>query len=557
MQQSLDAIIVGAGMAGIYAVYHLRRLGLSVRLFEAGSSVGGTWYWNRYPGARVDIESMEYSYAFSEELQQEWEWSERYAGQAELARYFEFVTDRFDLRRHMQFDTRVDAARYDEAADEWVVETSDGGTHRARFCVMTTGLLSAPNKPDIPGLESFAGAVYHTGLWPKEKVDFTGQRVGVVGTGSSAVQAIPLIAAEAAHLTVFQRTPAYAVPLRNHPMPDEYQRKVKADYAEWRRKERHESFGGWVAVHYAPVEPVATLALDATPEARQALYEDRWRNGGLALYNVYPDVYVNREANETLAEFVRGKIRERVQDPATAALLTPDYPILMKRLIADTNYYETYNRDNVSLVDVSRQPVERITPGGVMVGGQEYACDSLVLATGYDAMTGALTRMHIEGRNGAMITGHWAQRARTYLGLMCAGFPNFFIIDAVGSPSVVFQPVFVAEEQINWVGDCIRQLHASGRRCIEAAASAEDAWGEECERALQATLFPTVNSWYVGANIAGKSHMGLIYLGGMAEYRRWMNDEAAHAYPGFVFDGGRGAQASAAPVPQEAVRSAG
>ncbi len=557
MQARLDAIIVGAGMAGIYAVHHLRRLGLSVKLFEAGSSVGGTWYWNRYPGARVDIESMEYSYAFSEELQQEWEWSERYAGQAELARYFEFVTDRFDLRRHMQFDTRVDAARYDEAADEWVVETSDGATHRARYCVMTTGLLSAPNKPDIPGLESFSGPVYHSGLWPKEPVDFSGQRVGVIGTGSSAVQAIPLIAADAAQLTVFQRTPAYAVPLRNHPMPADYQRKVKANYAEWRRKERHASFGGWVAVHYEPVDLVTTLALEATPEERQALYEDRWRNGGLALYNVYPDVYVNREANETLAEFVRGKIRERVKDPATAALLTPDYPILMKRLIADTHYYETYNRDNVSLVDVSRQPIDCITPQGVKVGANEYACDSLVLATGYDAMTGALTRMHIEGRNGELITDHWAQRARTYLGLMCAGFPNLFIIDAAGSPSVVFQPFFVAEEQINWVGECIQHLEGSGRRCIEAATGAEDAWGEECERALQATLFPTVNSWYVGANIAGKSHMGLIYLGGMAEYRRWINDEAVGGYQGFVFDGAREEQRFASSVPEIAGRKVG
>ncbi len=538
MQQRYDAIIVGAGMAGIYAVYHLQRLGLSIKLFEAGSSVGGTWYWNRYPGARVDIESMEYSYAFSDELQQEWSWSERYAGQAELSRYFEFVTDRFDLRRHMQFNTRVTGARFDEDAAEWVVSTSDGQTHRAQYCVMTTGLLSAPNKPEIAGLEQFKGEVYHTGLWPKEPVDFSGKRVGVIGTGSSAVQAIPLIAEQASHLTVFQRTPAYAVPLRNHPMPAEYQQKVKADYAEWRRKERYESFGGWVAMHYEASGLTTTMALDTSPEERRALYEDRWQNGGLAFYNVYPDVYVNREANDTLAEFIREKIRARVNDPALAALLTPDYPILMKRLIADTNYYEAYNRENVSLVDVSKRPIDTITASGVQANGQHYECDALVLATGYDAMTGALTRMHVEGRGGRLLTDHWAERARTYLGLMCAGFPNFFIIDAAGSPSVVFQPIFVAEEQINWVGDCIQQLAGSGRRSIEARPEAEDAWGDECERALQATLFPTVNSWYVGANIAGKSHKGLIYLGGMAEYRRWFNGEAAEGYPGFLFDGG-------------------
>ena len=538
MQQRYDAIIVGAGMAGIYAVYHLRKLGLSIKLFEAGSSVGGTWYWNRYPGARVDIESMEYSFAFSDELQQEWQWSERYAGQAELSRYFEFVTDRFDLRRDMQFNTRVDSAHFDEAASEWVVHTSDGATHRARYCVMTTGLLSAPNKPEIPGLESFKGPVYHTGLWPKDKVDFSGQRVGVIGTGSSAVQAIPLIAAEAQHLTVFQRTPGYAVPLRNHPMPAEYQQKVKANYAEWRHKERYESFGGWVSVHYEPVPLMTQMALDVSDEERRALYEDRWQSGGLALYNVYPDVYVNREANDTLAEFVREKIRARVNDPATAALLTPNFPILMKRLIADTNYYETYNRDNVSLVDISKQPIETITPNGVKANGQEYECDSLVLATGYDAMTGALTRMDITGRGGVKLTDHWAQRARTYLGMMCAGFPNFFIIDAVGSPSVVFQPIFVSEEQLNWVGECIQHLDANQQRSIEARAEAEDAWGEECERALQATLFPTTNSWYVGSNIEGKSHKGLIYLGGMAEYRRWFHEETARGYPGFVLTSG-------------------
>jgi cyclohexanone monooxygenase len=291
-------------------------------------------------------------------------------------------------------------------------------------------------------------------------------------------------------------------------------------------------------MHYEASGLTTAMALDTPPEERRALYEDRWQNGGLAFYNVYPDVYVNREANDTLAEFIREKIRARVNDPALAALLTPDYPILMKRLIADTNYYEAYNRENVSLVDVSKRPIDTITASGVQANGQHYECDALVLATGYDAMTGALTRMHVEGRGGRLLTDHWAERARTYLGLMCAGFPNFFIIDAAGSPSVVFQPIFVAEEQINWVGDCIQQLAGSGRRSIEARPEAEDAWGDECERALQATLFPTVNSWYVGANIAGKSHKGLIYLGGMAEYRRWFNGEAAEGYPGFLFDGG-------------------
>ncbi|MEN9728222.1 MAG: hypothetical protein RL434_2588 [Pseudomonadota bacterium] len=534
MEKKYDAIIVGAGMAGIYAVYHLRRLGLSLRCFEAGSSVGGTWYWNRYPGARVDIESMEYSFAFSDELQQEWNWSERYAGQAELSRYFEFVTDRFDLRRDMQFNTRVDGAHYDEESNEWEVLTSDGNRHRARYCLMTTGLLSAPNKPDIPGLANFKGAVYHTGLWPKEPVDFSGQHVGVIGTGSSAVQAIPIIAGQARELTVFQRTPAYAVPLRNHAMPEEYQRRVKAEYAEWRRKERYESFGGWVAVDYQPVAPITGSALEATPEERNALYEQRWKNGGLAFYNVYPDVYTNRAANDTLAEFIRAKIRERVKDPATAALLTPDYPILMKRLIADTNYYETYNQEHVHLVDVQKHPIECITETGVQVNGVDHPCDSLVLATGYDAMTGALTRMDIRGKGGESIADHWRLGARTHLGLLCAGFPNLFIIDAAGSPSVVFQPVFVMEEQINWVGECIQNLEASGHVTIEATRAAEDTWSNECERALHATLFPTVNSWYVGANIEGKSHAGLIYLGGMPEYRRWCAEEASRGYPGCV-----------------------
>jgi cyclohexanone monooxygenase len=528
-----DVVIIGAGCCGLHALHHMRENGLRVRLFEAGSGVGGTWYWNRYPGARVDIESMEYSYAFSDVVQQEWNWSERYAAQPELLRYFNFVADRLDLRRDMQFNTRIESTVFDEATERWVLRTASGDVVNATFCLMTTGLLSAPNKPKFKGLESFKGKTYHTGQWPHEGVDFTGQRVGVIGTGSSAVQSIPFIAKQAAHLHVFQRTPAYCVPLRNHPMPEEYQREVKADYAEWRRKERYESFGGWVAVNYKPIDLMTQSALEVTPEERLAVYEDRWKNGGLAFYNIYPDVYSNKQANDTLADFVRGKIRERIKDPKIADLMMPTFPILTKRLIADNNYYETYERENVTLVDVRTTPIDGITANGVRVGEKDYEFDSIVFATGFDALTGALTRMDIRGRNGETLKDHWEGGVRTQFGMMSAGFPNLFIIAAAGSPVPLFHPMLLCEDQLSWITGCIEFLQERKILSIEATAEAEDQWGGLCEETVSRTLFPLTKSWYNGGNVPGKSRSGLAYFGGMKNYRKMCGDAAASGYAEF------------------------
>lgn len=533
----LDVAVIGAGCAGLYAIYHFPRMGLSARLYEAGSGVGGTWYWNRYPGARVDIESMEYSLAFSDVIQQEWEWSERYASQAELLKYFNFVADRLDLRKDIQFNTRVNSATFDEKTNRWVLETSTGERVIARHCVMATGFLSAPNKPTFKGADTFKGKIYHTGEWPHEGVDFTGKRVGIVGTGSSAVQMTPIVAQQAAHLHVFQRTPAYAVPLRNHPMPPEYQKKVKANYGQWRYKERYQSFGGWVAVNYEEVPLTAKSALEVSAEERRAHFEERWKNGGLAFYNTYPDIYSNKDANKTLADFLREKIRERIKDPATAELLMPTIPVLTKRLIADTGYYEAFNRENVSLVDVKTSPIQEITPKGIKVAGKEYELDAIICATGFDALTGALTRMNIRGRGGVSIKEHWDGGARTHLGLMSHGFPNMYIIAAAGSPAPLFQPMLLCEEQIDWVGDCIKFLDRYNFASLEPTAAAEDNWGKLCTAAVESTLFPMTDSWYVGANVPGKSSTGLSYFGGIGNYRKHCAEAAASGYADFILAG--------------------
>jgi len=519
VENKYDVAIIGAGFAGLYGLYHMRELGLKVKVFEAGTNVGGTWYWNRYPGARVDIESLEYSFSFSDVIQQEWVWRERYAAQPELQEYFNFVADRLDLRKDIQFNTRIESAVFDEAANKWVLKTNTGEQIEAEHCIMATGFLSAPNKPPFKGLEKFKGKQYHTATWPVEGVDFTGQRVAVIGTGSSAVQSIPFIAEQASHLHVFQRTAPYCVPLRNHPMQDEYQKRVKANYVEWRYKERYESFGGWVAVNYQPIPLNTKSALEVSEEERTALYEDRWRNGGLSFYNIYPDIFTNLDANKTLSDFLRAKIRERIKDPELAEKMMPTFPVLTKRLIGDNNYYETFNRDNVTLVDIRNSAIDEITEKGVRVGDQEYEFDAIVFATGFDALTGALTRMDIRGRNGATMKKHWEGGARTYLGMMCSDFPNMYTIAAAGAPTPFFQPILLCEEQIRWVGRCIQYLRKNDIACIEATPEGEDEWGAECEKAVNATLFPMTDSWYIGANVPGKPRAGLAYFGGIKNYR--------------------------------------
>jgi cyclohexanone monooxygenase len=525
LQREFDAVIVGAGFAGLYMLHRARGLGLSARVFEAGGGIGGTWYWNRYPGARCDIESLEYSYQFSEELQQEWEWTERYASQPEILRYLEHVADRFDLRRNIQLSTRVSAARFDEAAGRWAIET-ERGSGSAQFCILATGCLSSVNTPRWKGLDSFAGETFHTARWPHEGVDFTGKRVGVIGTGSSGVQAIPLIAKEAAHLFVFQRTPAYTIPARNGPLDPEEQRRVKDDYAGFRKRNAELPFGANFPVNDAS-------ALQATPEERSREYEARWRRGGLGYISAFSDLLSDRAANDTAAEFVRAKIREIVRDPAIADALSPRQVIGCKRLCIDTGYYETFNRPNVTLVDVGASPIEEITPAGLRTRSAAYELDAIVFATGFDAMTGALLAIDVRGRGGLSLRRKWAAGPRTYLGLATAGFPNLFVITGPGSPSVLSNMVPSIEQHVDWIARCIDSLRERRLSTIEATAEAEDAWVAHVNEVAGATLFPSCNSWYLGANVPGKPRVFMPYLG-FPPYVQKCNEVAAKGYEGFA-----------------------
>ena len=524
----LDAVIVGAGFAGLYMLHRLRGLGLSARVYEAGDGIGGTWYWNRYPGARCDVESMDYSYSFSDELQQEWQWTERYASQPEILRYINHVAERFDLRRDVQLSTRVTAAVFDEATHRWAVSTDRGDRVSAQFCVMATGCLSAAQVPDFKGLETFEGAWYHTGNWPHEGVDFTGQRVGVIGTGSSAIQSIPLIARQAAHLFVFQRTPNFSIPARNAPLDPEYERRWKANYAEHRRQAR-ESRVGFV------VERNDLSALEVSAEERLREYESRWSRGGLGFNATFADLLTSKDANDTAAEFFRAKIRAAVRDPAVAETLSPrHYPVGTKRLCVDTDYYDTFNRDNVTLIDLRTAPIEAITPTGLRTRDEAYALDSLVFATGFDAMTGALLSIDIRGRAGQTLRHKWAEGPRTYLGLAVAGFPNLFAITGPGSPSVLSNMIVSIEQHVDWIADCLVYLREHDRTAIEATVAAEDTWVAHVNEVGNATLYPLANSWYMGANIPGKPRIFMPYIGGVGVYRQFCDDVAAKGYEGFA-----------------------
>jgi cyclohexanone monooxygenase len=524
----LDAVVVGAGFAGLYMLHRLRGLGLSARVYEAGKGVGGTWYWNRYPGARCDVESMDYSYSFSEELQQEWHWTEHYAAQPEILRYANHVADRFDLCRDIQFETRITSAVFDEAADRWTVETDRGDRVSARFCIMATGCLSDAQVPDFEGIETFEGRWYHTGRWPHEGVDFTGRRVGVIGTGSSAIQSIPIIARQAAHLFVFQRTPNFSMPAQNAPLDPEYERWVKEHYADFRRQAR-ESRVGFV------VERSGDSALAVAAEEREREYEKRWQRGGLGFSAAYTDLLTSQEANDTAAEFFRAKIRAIVRDPAVADLLSPrTYPLGTKRLCVDTGYYATFNRDNVTLVDVSRAPIEAITPTGLRTGGVEYAVDDLVFATGFDAMTGALLNIDIRGRGGRRLQEAWADGPRIYLGIAVAGFPNLFTITGPGSPSVLSNMIVSIEQHVDWITDCLVYLRKHGHATIEATAEAQEAWVQHVNDVGNLTLYPRAPSWYMGANIPGKPRVFMPYIGGVGVYREKCDEVAAKGYEGFA-----------------------
>ncbi|MFM9882029.1 MAG: flavin-containing monooxygenase [Burkholderiales bacterium] len=526
-EAALDVIVVGAGFGGIYALYRLRSMGLKVRVFEAGSGVGGTWFWNRYPGARCDVESMQYSYQFSDELQQEWDWTEKYATQPEIMRYANHVVDRFDLRRDIQLNTRVTAAHFDEQENRWQIQTGDGARVSAKFCLMATGCLSSANVPHLEGLESFKGPVFHTGEWPHEPVDFTGQRVAIIGTGSSAVQSIPIIAKQAKHLYVFQRTPNYAVPARNAPLSPEARSAIKADYAGLRERALKMPTG-------FAFELNRKSALEATPEERRREYEERWAAGGLPFMGSFGDLLFNNKANETAAEFVRGKIREIVRDPVVADTLAPKNILGCKRLCVDSGYYETFNRPNVTLIDISGEPIESITPIGVKAKGQETQVDALILATGFDAMTGSLLRIDIRGKGGLTLNEKWLGGPRTMLGLMTAGFPNLFTITGPGSPSVLAMMILAVEQHVDWVASCVAYMRERGLARIEPTLEAEDEWVAHVNEVAAPNLRSTCSSWYVGANIPGKPRVFMPYIGGFPLYVRKCDEVVAKGYEGFA-----------------------
>ena len=523
-----DVVIVGAGFAGIYLLHRLRALGLSVRVIEAGADVGGTWFWNRYPGLRCDVESMTYSYSFDDALQKEWTWTHRYAAQPEILRYLNHVVDRHDLRRDMSFNSRVVRAAFDETTRRWSIETETGRRYRARFCVMATGCLSVPILPAIESLPEFRGAWYHTADWPNEGVDFSGKRVAVIVTGSSGIQVIPVIAEQAAHLTVFQRTPNFSIPAHNGPLSREAIAAWKADYPALRDRNRHNQDGNIYA-------PPTQSALEVGDAEREAEFERRWREGSFSFLSTFTDIVSSRQANAYAADFVRRKIRATVKDPKVADRLSPTgYPFGTKRLCVDTNYYETFNRPNVDLVDLGESPLERATATGLRAGGRDYDFDIIVFATGYDAVTGALGRIDIRGRAGRALAEKWKNGPRTYLGVAVAGFPNLFTVTGPGSPAVFSNMIVSIEQHVEWIAGCIAWLDARDVATIEAREEAEDNWVLEVKAAADGTLMLEANSWYVGANVPGKPRMLMCYFGGVGKYRARCDAAAAAGYDGFI-----------------------
>ena len=526
----IDAVIVGAGFGGMYMLHCLRKLGFNAQVFEGGDDVGGTWYWNRYPGARCDIESMQYSYSFSEDLDQEWDWTEKYAPQPEILAYAKHVADRLDLRKDINFNTRVTSADFDEDRNQWTVTTDKGDKVEARFCIMAVGCLSAANKPPFEGMDDFSGPIYHTGEWPHEGVDFTGKKVAVIGTGSSAIQSIPLIAAQASDLTVFQRTATYSVPAWNEAVDPAKAAEVKANYPDLRAKARARPTGFYFPFNMKP-------AMDASPEERRAKYEEAWERGGLPFLGAFGDLLFEKEANDTVAEFAREKIRGVVKDPATADLLCPDNIFGCKRLCVDTGYFETYNLPHVKLVDVSKRPIERFTEKGVVANGVEHEVDAVVCATGFAAMTGSFDRIEIRGRNGLTLKEKWAGGARTFLGLSTVGFPNFFMITGPGSPSVLAQMIQSIEQHADWMADCIAHMSDIGAETIEPTLEAEDAWVDHVNEVSEISLRSTCSSWYVGANIPGTPRVFMPYIGGFPVYVQKCNNVMTKGYEGFKING--------------------
>ncbi len=527
-----DVLVVGAGFAGIYAIHKLRdQLGLQVHGFDRADDVGGTWYWNRYPGARVDIESVHYSYSFDEDLQQEWHWSERFPAQPEILAYLEHVADRFDIRKDVTFGTRVTAATWDDDADLWRVSTDDGRTTTARFLVAGGGTLSVPKVPDFPGVESFTGRVLLTGNW-REHVDLSGQRVGIVGTGSSGIQAISEMAKQAGSLTVFQRTPNYATPIGNYPTDPEQERAEKASYDEIRAASRNHFLG-------VPYDEVQPSALAASPEERRAVFDDRWDRGGFRLFiDSFGDILFDQEANDLAAGYIRDRIRQRVDDAATAELLCPTtYPYGTKRPPLETDYYEAFNRETVRLVDVDTNPIDAVVPEGVrLADGAVHELDVLVLATGFDACTGPLLAMNITGHDGVRLTDAWEDGPQTYLGLTVHGFPNLFTVTGPQSPSVLYNMPLAIEDHVDLIADTLTHMAEHGHTVIDPSRQAQDQWVAETNALAEMTLLPTsATSWYMGANIPGKPRRVLVYLGGAPRYRAICDNVQSNGFRGFRF----------------------
>jgi cyclohexanone monooxygenase len=532
VEEPLDAVVVGAGFAGLYMLHRLRQQGMRARVIERGGGVGGTWYWNRYPGARCDVESIDYQFSFSRELLEEWVWTERYATQPEILAYLDYVADRLDLRPDIQLETAVVSAEFEDATGLWTVRTDRGSSLRTRFCIMAVGCLSEMKTPEIPGIDTFGGERYYSGRWPHEPVDFTGKRVGVIGTGSTAIQLIPKVAEQAERLVVFQRTPNYSMPAQNRPLPREELAEIVASYDERRRVAEWSDAG-------VPFPSPTKAAFEVSAAERQALYETGWERGGInALSYAFTDYFTDERANLTAQEFARRKIREVVRDPRVAELLCPKHDIGTKRTCVDIGYFETYNRPNVELVDVSTHPIETVTPSGVVVNGRAFDLDVLVFATGFDAMTGAMLAIDVRGSHGVTLRERWEEGPRTYLGLAVAGFPNLFVITGPQSPSVLSNMVVSIEQHVEWIGDCLTFMRERGLSRIEATPEAEEAWVRSVGELARGTLYPRARSWYVGVNVPGKPRVFMPYVGGCGPYRMECESVAAEGYRGFLFDRG-------------------
>ncbi|UUW90094.1 flavin-containing monooxygenase [Pimelobacter simplex] len=523
-----DLLVVGAGLAGIYAMYRALEQGLDVVGVEAGDSVGGTWYWNRYPGARCDVESVDYSYSFDRELEKDWRWTERFATQPEIRAYLDHVADRYDLRRHFTFGRRVSAARFDEQASTWTATLDDGTEHRARFVMMATGCLSAPHRPDLPGIDDFAGTQLFTAQWPEEPVDLTGKRVGLIGTGSSGIQAAPLLAEQAQSLTVFQRSANYTVPARNRPLTEDEQREIQETYPERREASRYAPAGSLSTTH-------AQKATEVSPEERERAFEARWQEGGVLFAKTFPDQSSDLVANDYAREFAEAKIRGIVADPQVATDLIPtDHPIGTKRIVTDTGYYEMYNRDDVELVNLRRDPIEQVTAWGIKTADASFELDVLVFATGFDALTGALTSIDLRGARGAVLADEWAAGPTTYLGLGVAGFPNLITLNGPGSPSVLANMSTHTEQQVDWGMDLIAYCREHGIDQAEPRRDAAEKWTDHLGEVAEGTLFVKAASWYMGANIEGKKRTFMPYIGGFGNYRRLCDEARDTGYAGYV-----------------------